>query len=51
MYLILAFRVVSSQWCRCLAAAELLNLGPVEEQPLLNSFFQNHEIGDFQTPT
>lgn len=33
-------RVVSSQWCRCLETARLLGLGPVEDLPALNSFFQ-----------
>lgn len=42
-------RVFSSQWCRCLETAELLKLGPVEELPLLNSFFQHYERGDIQT--
>jgi broad specificity phosphatase PhoE len=32
-------RVDSSQWCRCLETARLLGLGPVREQPALNSFF------------
>jgi hypothetical protein len=32
-------RVYSSQWCRCLETAELLDLGPVAELPGLNSFF------------
>ena len=39
-------QIYSSQWCRCLETAELLNLGPVIEEPGLNSFFQgivNHE--------
>ena len=31
--------VYSSQWCRCLETAELLDLGPVEQLPALNSFF------------
>lgn len=31
--------VFSSQWCRCLETAELLELGPVTELPALNSFF------------
>jgi phosphohistidine phosphatase SixA len=31
--------VYSSQWCRCLETAELLDLGAVEELPALNSFF------------
>ena len=33
-------QIYSSQWCRCLETAELLNLGPVIEEPGLNSFFQ-----------
>ena len=33
-------QVYSSQWCRCLETAELLNLGPVIEEPGLNSYFQ-----------
>ena len=33
-------RVYSSQWCRCLETAELLNLGTVTELPALNSFFE-----------
>ena len=33
-------RVYSSQWCRCLETAKLLNLGPVTELPALNSFFR-----------
>ena len=33
-------QVYSSQWCRCLETAELLNLGPVIEEPGLNSFFE-----------
>jgi phosphohistidine phosphatase SixA len=32
-------RVYSSQWCRCLETARLLNLGAVTELPALNSFF------------
>jgi phosphohistidine phosphatase SixA len=32
--------VYSSQWCRCLETAALLDLGPVEELPALNSFHQ-----------
>lgn len=32
-------RVYSSQWCRCLETARLLNLGPVEPLPALNSFY------------
>ena len=33
-------RVYSSQWCRCLETAELLNMGPVTELPALNSFYE-----------
>jgi phosphohistidine phosphatase SixA len=33
-------RVFSSQWCRCLETAELLELGPVAELPALNSFYE-----------
>ena len=32
-------KVYSSQWCRCVDTAELLDLGPVEALPALNSFF------------
>jgi len=32
--------VFSSQWCRCLETARLLDLGPVEPLPALNSFYQ-----------
>jgi len=36
-------RVYSSQWCRCLETARLLNLGPVEELPALNSLYNRPE--------
>ncbi|MFA4970016.1 MAG: histidine phosphatase family protein [Sulfuritalea sp.] len=32
-------RVYSSQWCRCIETARLLNLGAVETLPALNSFY------------
>lgn len=32
--------VYSSQWCRCLETAALLEMGPVKELTALNSFFQ-----------
>ena len=32
-------RVYSSQWCRCLETARLLDLGAVEQLPALNSFY------------
>ena len=41
--------VHSSRWCRCLDTAELLELGPVTQQPLLNSFFGQAENGRAQT--
>ncbi len=33
-------RVLSSQWCRCLETAALIDLGPVSPLPALNSFFE-----------
>ena len=33
-------KVYSSQWCRSLETARLLNLGPVKPLPALNSFFE-----------
>jgi phosphohistidine phosphatase SixA len=41
--------VHSSQWCRCLETARLLDLGEVEEQPLLNSFFRRADRRVTQT--
>ena len=41
--------VYSSQWCRCLDTARLIDLGPVQELPLLNSFFSQPELGGKQT--
>ena len=38
-----ASAIYSSQWCRCLETAELLDLGKVKELPALNSFFQMTE--------
>ena len=32
-------RVYSSQWCRCLETAKLMHLGPVNQLPALNSFY------------
>lgn len=32
-------QVLSSEWCRCLDTATLMDLGPVEPFPALNSFF------------
>lgn len=36
-------RIYSSQWCRCLETAKLLDLGPVTELPALNSFFERSQ--------
>ena len=41
--------VRSSQWCRCLETAKLLNLKPVEAFPPLNSFFSNASTKAQQT--
>jgi broad specificity phosphatase PhoE len=41
--------VYSSQWCRCLDTARLLDLGEVLELPSLNSFFEYFEREKFQT--
>lgn len=42
-------KVLSSQWCRCLETAELMNIGPVEPFPAINSFFQDRSTADTQT--
>ncbi|NDJ23852.1 histidine phosphatase family protein [Nostoc sp. B(2019)] len=42
-------RVLSSQWCRCLETAKLMNLGAVEPFPPLNSFFLDHTTEFKQT--
>ncbi|MBE9097636.1 histidine phosphatase family protein [Tychonema sp. LEGE 07203] len=44
-------RILSSQWCRCLETAKLLNLGKVEPLPALNSFFSNSSKKSGQTAT
>jgi broad specificity phosphatase PhoE len=36
-------QVYTSQWCRCRETAKLLTVGPVEELPALNSFFEQPE--------
>ncbi|CAA6816287.1 MAG: Unknown protein [uncultured Thiotrichaceae bacterium] len=38
-------RLFSSQWCRCMETAELMAVGEVTPQPLLNSFFQQRALG------
>lgn len=35
-----ASAIFSSQWCRCLETAKLLDMGEVKELPSLNSFFE-----------
>ena len=42
-------RVLTSQWCRCRDTARLLDVGPVEDLPALNSFFRHRERADRQT--
>lgn len=39
-------RVLSSQWCRALETARLLDLAPVEAEPSLNSFFDDRTAAD-----
>ena len=46
---VIADQVFTSQWCRCRDTARLLDVGPVEDQPLLNSFFRNPARADQQT--
>ena len=41
-----AAQVYSSQWCRCLETARLLQLGPVTGLPALNSFFERSQDRD-----
>ena len=42
-------QVWSSRWCRCLETAQLLELGPVQPLPSLDSFFSQRERGTAQT--
>lgn len=42
-------QVFSSQWCRCLETARLLELGNLVELPSINSFFRNRESRTPQT--
>ena len=42
-------RVVTSRWCRCRDTARLLDVGPVEDLPALDSFFRNPARADRQT--
>lgn len=41
--------VLSSQWCRCMDTARLLDLGDPEPTPMLNSFFQGRGSREEQT--
>jgi phosphohistidine phosphatase SixA len=41
-------RVLTSQWCRCRETAELLALAPVEEYPVLNSFYSDRSTAEAQ---
>lgn len=41
--------MLSSQWRRCRETAELLGLGPVEDLPALNSFFEDRSREEAQT--
>ena len=42
-------RIFSSQWCRCLETAKLLEMGEVKTLPALNSFFRRSEKRAAQT--
>ncbi|QWD67975.1 histidine phosphatase family protein [Polynucleobacter sp. VK25] len=41
--------VISSQWCRCMDTAKLLNKGPVQISPALGSFFDDMSLEKKQT--
>ena len=41
-------KVLSSQYCRCLDTAQLLNLGTVEPAPMLNSIFEDRSTATQQ---
>lgn len=41
--------IYSSQWCRCVDTGNALNLGSVQELPILNSFYQNRSTETAQT--
>lgn len=42
-------RVLSSQWCRCLETARLMDVAPVEPFPVINSFFGDRSTEAQQT--
>lgn len=41
-------QVVSSQYCRCLETARLMDVGTVEPAPMLNSIFEDRSTADTQ---
>jgi phosphohistidine phosphatase SixA len=41
--------ILTSQWCRCVDTARLLDLGPVQEEPALNSFFRDRRTAAAQS--
>ena len=41
--------VLSSQWCRCLETAELMEIAPVEPFSMLNSFLRDRSTAESQT--
>lgn len=44
-----SLKVYSSQWCRCMETAQLLNIGPVNALPELNSFYADMSRATVQT--
>ena len=42
-------KVLSSQWCRCLETAKLMEIATVEPFPPLNSFFRDRNTAETQT--
>ncbi|MEO9902917.1 histidine phosphatase family protein [Nisaea sp.] len=42
-------RILSSQWCRCVETAKLLEVGTVEQLASLNSFFEDRSTESAQT--
>ena len=42
-------QVLSSQYCRCLETAKLLDLGAIEPSPMLNSIFEDRTTATQQT--
>lgn len=43
------FQVWTSQWCRCRDTAHMLGVAPAQDEPALNSFFQDRSTGAAQT--